>query len=212
MEIPRYIAFEGPIGVGKSSLAKKFAEGLKAKLILEDPAANPFLPHFYKDRAKYALKTQILFLINRYLQQKELNQHDLFAERVVCDYLFAKDKIFASINLSKDELFLYEKIYSLLDTSLPKPDLVIFLQASRDVLVKHIRKRGVDYEKQIDEDYLDELIEAYNRYFFNYNDTPLVVVNVSDIDFVKSKTDYDNLLREILSDKKGQKHYVAIGR
>ena len=212
MSRPQYIAVEGPIGVGKTSFAKKLAEGFGAKLILEDPAANPFLPSFYKDRAKHSLKTQILFLINRYLQQKELAQQDLFQQMVVCDYLFSKDRIFASVNLTKEELFLYEKIYSLLDTNLPKPDLVIFLQASRDILLKHIKKRGLDYEKHIDEAYLDELTEAYNRFFFSYADSPLVVVNVSDLDFVKSKADYESLVHEILAEKKGQKHYVSIGK
>ncbi len=212
MSQPRYIAVEGPIGVGKSSLAKKLAEGFGARLVLEDPSTNPFLPHFYKDRAKHALKTQVLFLINRYQQQKELAQGNLFQQMVVCDYLFSKDRIFASLNLNKEELFLYEKIYSLLDTSLPKPDLVVFLQASRDVLLRHIRKRGVEYEKNFDAAYLAELIESYNRFFFSYNETPLVVVNISDIDFVKSKADYDNLVHEILAEKKGQKHYVSIGK
>ncbi len=212
MGSPRYIAVEGPIGVGKTSLARRLSEQFDARLLLEDNEGNPFLPPFYKDRRKYALKTQILFLVNRYLQQKELSQQDLFQKMVVSDYLFSKDRIFASINLNDEELFLYEKIYSLLDTHLIKPDLVIFLQASREVLMKHIRKRGVDYERNFDERYLDELTEAYNRFFFSYTETPLLVVNVSDIDFVKNKSDYDNLVREIVSDKRGEKHYVSIGR
>lgn len=212
MSSPRYIAVEGPIGVGKTSFATKLAENFKARLVLEDADANPFLGPFYKDRAKHALKTQLLFLINRYLQQKELAQQDLFQNRVVSDYLFAKDRIFASLNLSKDELFLYEKIYSLLDTNLPKPDLVVFLQASPEILIKHIKKRGIDYERNIDPSYLEELIDAYNRFFFSYTETPLVVVNVSDIDFVKKKVDYESLVREILSEKKGEKHYVSIGK
>ncbi|MBI2082001.1 MAG: deoxynucleoside kinase [Deltaproteobacteria bacterium] len=212
MPSPRYIAVEGPIGVGKTSFAKKLAEDFNARLILEEADANPFLAPFYKDRAKHALKTQLLFLINRYLQQKELAQQDLFQRTVVCDYLFAKDRIFAALNLGKDEMFLYEKIYSLLDTNLPKPDLVVFLQASPEILIKHIKKRGIDYERNIDSSYLKELIDAYNRFFFSYTDTPLVVVNVSDIDFVKRKVDYESLVREILSDKKGEKHYVSIGR
>ncbi len=212
MDVPRHIAIEGPIGVGKTTLCKLLAEGFHAKLILEDTNANPFLPQFYRDRTKHALKTQILFLINRYLQQKELAQQDLFSQRIVCDYLFSKDRIFASINLNQEEMFLYEKIYSLLDMNLPKPELVIFLQASLDVLMRHIKRRGIEHERMIDRDYLGELIDAYNRYFFSYQETPLVVVNVSDIDFVKSKADYENLVREILSAKRGQKHYVSIGR
>ena len=213
MTMPRlYIAIEGPIGAGKSSLATKLAEDLKARLILETIEENPFLAEFYKDRRKNALKTQILFLINRYQQQKELVQQDLFSQTVVCDYLFSKDKIFAMLNLGKDEMFIYEKIYTLLDTHLPKPDLVVFLQASLDVLKKHIRKRGIEYEKQIEGSYLENLCEAYNRFFFAYTETPLVTVNVTDIDFVKNKADYENLIREILATKRGTRHYVAIGR
>lgn len=212
MPNPRYIAVEGPIGVGKTSFAKKLAEEINAHLILEEGEGNPFLPLFYQDRAKHALKTQILFLVNRYLQQKELSQQDLFRQTVVCDYLFSKDRIFASINLTKEELFLYEKIYALLDTNLSKPDLVIFLQASTDILMRHIRQRGLDFEKPIDRHYLEALTEGYNRFFFTYTETPLIVVNVSDIDFVKSRRDFENLVREILSEKRGEKHYVAIGR
>lgn len=208
----RYIAVEGPIGVGKSTLAKKLAEDFKARLVLEEAGGNPFLPIFYQDRAKHALKTQILFLINRYLQQKEMGQQDLFSQMVVSDYLFAKDRLFASLNLNREELFLYEKIYSLLDVNLVKPDLVVFLQASREVLKKHIRKRGIAYERNIDEEYLDQLTEAYNRFFFTYHETPVLVVNVTDIDFVKNAGDYENLKREILSVKKGPKHYVSIGK
>lgn len=209
---PRYIAIEGPIGAGKTSLAKKLSEEFKAKLILESIEDNPFLPEFYKDRKKHALKTQILFLISRYQQQKELIQHDLFSQTVVCDYLFSKDRIFASLNLSRDELFIYDRIYTLLDTQLPKPDLVLYLPASPDILKKRIRKRGLAYEKSIDNEYLEELAEAYNRFFFAYTETPLLTVNVSDIDFVKSQSDYDNLLHEILSTKRGSRHFVAIGK
>ena len=151
MTSPRHIAIEGPIGAGKTSLAKKLAADFKARLVLESIEDNPFLPEFYKDRQKHALKTQILFLINRYQQQKTLLQHDLFSQTVVCDYLFSKDRIFAAMNLNKDELFIYEKIYTLLDVQLPKPDLVVYLQASLDVLKKNIRKRGVGYEKHIEE-------------------------------------------------------------
>jgi deoxyadenosine/deoxycytidine kinase len=209
---PHYIAIEGPIGAGKTSLAKKLAEDFKARLVLESIEENPFLPAFYNDRRRHALKTQILFLINRYQQQKELVQHDLFSQMVVCDYLFPKDRIFASLNLSKSEHFIYDKIYSLLDTELPKPDLVVYLQASLDVLKKHIRRRGIEYEKHIDNSYLEALAEAYNRFFFTYTETPLLTVNVTDIDFVKNKSDYENLVREILSSKRGTKHYVAIGK
>lgn len=209
---PRYIAIEGPIGAGKSSLARKLAGDLNARLVCESIDNNPFLPEFYKDRRKHALSTQILFLINRYQQQKELLQQDLFSNMIVCDYLFSKDRIFAAINLTKDETFLYEKIYSLLDAQLPKPDLVVFLQASIDVLKKRIRKRNLSFEKSIEDSYLEELSEAYNRFFFTYNETPLLTVNVSDIDFVKNDADYDKLIREIMSNKRGQKNYLSIGK
>lgn len=209
---PHYIAIEGPIGAGKTSLAKRLAEGLNARVVLESIEENPFLPEFYKDRQKHALKTQILFLINRYQQQKELLQHDLFSRTVVCDYLFSKDKIFAAMNLSREELFIYEKIYTLLDTQLPKPDLVVYLQASIDVLKKHIKQRGIEYEKPIDNAYLEMLGEAYNRFFFTYSETPLLTVNVSDIDFVRNKKDYENLVREILATKRGTRNFVAIGK
>ncbi len=214
MEKPRYIAIEGPIGAGKTTLCRKLAEDLGGKPVLEEAEENPFLVSFYKDRAKYGLKTQILFLITRYLQQKELAQHELFQQTVVCDYLFSKDRIFAAMNLSKEEFFLYEKIYTLFDTQLPKPDLVVYLQASLDVLKKHIKKRGIAFEKYITDDYLSELTEGYNRYFFSYNETPLLVVNVSDLDFVKNRQDYDNLVKEILTlrSKRGNKHYFSIGK
>ncbi len=207
-----YIAIEGPIGAGKSSLASKLAEDLNGRLVLECVEENPFLADFYKDRRKHALKTQILFLISRYQQQKDLLQRDLFNQTIVCDYLFSKDRVFANLNLTKDELFIYDKIYSLLDPQLPKPDLVIYLQASIDILKKHIRKRGIDYEKHIESTYLEELAEAYNRFFFAYNETPLLTVNVSDIDFVRNRADYEYLLREILSPKRGSRHHVALGK
>lgn len=211
---PRYIAIEGPIGAGKTSLATRLADDFKAKLILESVEDNPFLAEFYKDRQKHALKTQILFLINRYQQQKALVQQDLFSQTVVCDYLFSKDHIFASLNLNKDELFIYERIYTLLDGHLPKPDLVVYIQASLDVLKKHIKKRGLLYEKNIEMSYLEELSEAYSRFFFAYTDTPLLTVNVTDIDFVKNQSDYENIVREILSlkSKRGSRHFVGIGK
>jgi len=214
MTSPRYIAIEGPIGAGKTSLANRLAKDFNAKLILECVDDNPFLAEFYKDRQKHALKTQILFLINRYQQQKALVQQDLFSQTVVCDYLFSKDRIFASLNLSKDELFIYDRIYTLLDVHLPKPDLVVYIQASLDVLKKHIKKRGFVYEKNIEMNYLEELSEAYNRFFFAYTDTPLLTVNVTDIDFVKNQSDYENIVREILSlkSKRGSRHFVGIGK
>lgn len=210
-QAPRYIAVEGPIGVGKSSLARKLAESFEARLIMEEAYDNPFLPDFYKDRARNALKTQIYFLLSRYQQQKELSQQELFSQITICDYIFSKDRIFATINLSRDEQFLYENIYKLLGHSLPKPDLVVYLQAETEVLLKNIKKRAVAYEKAIDSTYLEELAEAYNQFFFSYTETPLLVVNCSQIDFVNNGADYQNLVKEILATKRGQKNYVAIG-
>lgn len=208
----QYIAMEGPIGVGKTTLARLMAEELNYRLVLEDAGGNPFLPVFYKDRSKYAFQTQLFFLLSRYQQQKELAQQDLFQKGVISDYIFAKDKIFASLNLSEDELTLYESIYQLLDARIVKPDLVIFLQASKDVLKDRIKKRKIPYEKHIDLEYLEDLAQAYNRFFFSYTETPLLVVNCSEIDFVEKPEDYRNLLSEIvlMRKQKLQKHYVSI--
>ncbi|MDO8644917.1 MAG: deoxynucleoside kinase, partial [bacterium] len=154
MEASRYIAVEGPIGVGKTSLARRLTETFSGRLILEEAADNPMLVDFYKDRVKNAFKTQLFFLLSRYQQQKELIQQDLFSPVVISDYLFAKDRIFASINLSREEQSLYEKVYQLFDVRLPKPDLVLYLHASTDILVKNIKKRGHTYEKGIDAGYI----------------------------------------------------------
>jgi len=208
----QYIAIEGPIGVGKTTLARLLAEEFKFKLNLEDVHGNPFLADFYKDRNKYAFQTQVFFLLSRYQQQKELVQKDLFQQGFLADYIFAKDRIFAMLNLSDEELTLYESLYNLLDARILKPDLVIFLQASTEVLRDRIKKRKIPYEKNIDAPYLEELAQAYNRFFFSYNETPLLVVNCSEIDFVEKPEDYRNLLKEIMQMRKQklQKHYVSI--
>src|SRR3990170_3432596 len=167
---PKYIAVEGPIGVGTTSLSELLTSELKGKVLLEEVDSNPFLPKFYADTRKFAFQTQLFFLLSRYQQQKELSQRDLFAKTVISDYLFAKDRIFAYLNLDENELCLYEQVYVLLDASLPKPDLVIYLQASTSVLLERISIRNIDYEKSVKEDYLSKLVDAYNRYFFYYND------------------------------------------
>jgi len=210
MEKSRYIAIEGPIGVGKSSLAALLAEELGGRTLTEVVEANPFLSTFYADIKKYAFQTQLFFLLSRYQQQKEVFQQDLFSSTVVADYLFAKDRIFAYLNLDENELQLYEQVYRLLDTRIPKPDLVVYLQASTDVLLERIAKRNKDYEKSIKEDYLVRLIEAYNRYFFYYNETPLLVVQTTDIDFVGNREDLRNLVKEIKKVKGGAQHYKPI--
>ncbi len=208
----QYIAIEGPIGVGKTSLARLLSEEFNHRLVLEDAENNPFLPEFYKDRNKYAFQTQVFFLLSRYQQQKEMVQQDLFQQGVVSDYIFAKDKIFASLNLSEDEMTLYDSLYNLLDARILKPDLVVFMQASKDVLKDRIKKRKIPHEKNINTEYLEELAQAYNRFFFTYSDTPLLVVNCSDMDFVENNEDYQIILDEIGHMKKNklEKHYVSI--
>ncbi len=211
MATKRYIAIEGPIGVGKTTLAELLAEELGARTLLEDVESNPFLPKFYEDPKKYAFQTQVFFLLSRYQQQRELSQYGLFETSVVSDYLFAKDRIFAYLNLDENELALYEQVYRLIDARVPKPDLVVYLQASSEVLIERIRKRGKYYEQNITPEYLERLVTAYNRYFFYYKETPLLVVNTSAIDFVNNREDREDLIKEIGSVKGGVQYYIPLG-
>ncbi len=206
----RYIVIEGSVGVGKTSLTKLLAREFNARCILEKPEENPFLPHFYQDRKKYAFQTQIFFLLNRFQQQKEIAQLDLFNQVTLCDYLFAKDRIFASLNLDDHELALYEQIFGLLTGQIPSPDLVIFLQAKPEVLLHRIKSRNIPHEKEIDLEYLKMLTEAYNYYFFHYEDTPLLVVNTSEIDFVNREEDFAQLVQEIKQMKKGTWYFIPM--
>jgi len=206
----RYIVIEGPIGVGKTSLAKLLAKEFNARSILEKPEENPFLPFFYQDRKKHAFQTQIFFLLNRFQQQKEIAQLDLFNQVTLCDYLFAKDRIFASLNLDDHELALYEQIFHLLTGQIPSPDLVIFLQAKPEVLLHRIKSRNLPYERELDLEYLKMLTEAYNYYFFHYDQTPLLVVNTIEIDFVNRKEDFSQLVREIHQMKKGTSYFIPL--
>ncbi|MGK9367964.1 deoxynucleoside kinase [Melioribacter sp. Ez-97] len=203
MQDIRYIAIEGVIGAGKTTLAKMLAEKLDANLILEEFQENPFLEKFYEDRHRYAFQTQMFFLINRYKQQQRLNQQDLFARYIVSDYIFDKDKIFAYLNLQGEELKLYESIFPLLERDIPKPDLVIFLQASIDRLMNNIKKRARPMEKHLTRAYIVELSEAYNNFFFKYSQTPLLIVNTSEIDFVNNKKDFDELYEQIFREDRG---------
>ena len=193
----KYIAVEGVIGAGKTSLAKKVKERLNAQLIVEQFETNPFLENFYMDRKRYAFQTQMFFLVNRFKQQQELNQENLFTEHLVCDYLFEKDRIFAYLNLSREELKLYESLFPLLARTLRKPDLVVYLQSSVDRLMFNIKKRGRRIERNITRSYIEELSEAYNHFFFRYTNTPLLIVNSSDIDFVNSEQDFEELFKQI---------------
>lgn len=212
MKAPTYIAVEGPIGVGKTTFCKLLAADLKAKLVLEEASENPFLGPFYDNPDAFAFQTQIFFLLSRYRQQIELKQQELFTNTTVCDYIFGKDQIFASLNLTPEEMDLYDNIYQLLDARLPRPDLVIFLQASPDILLSRIKKRKIAFEKGMSPDYIEELSQAYSQYFFQYTETPLLVVNTSGSDFVKKPEDFITIKNEILSmwEKGLQKHYVTI--
>jgi deoxyadenosine/deoxycytidine kinase len=199
----RYIAIEGVIGAGKSSLAQKLSTKLGSSLIMEQFEENPFLEKFYDDRDRYAFQTQMFFLINRYKQQQQLNQQELFSKYVVSDYIFEKDKIFAYLNLSGEELKLYESIFPLLERDIPKPDLVIFLQSSTDRLMNNIKLRGRKFERNLTRAYLAELSEAYNNFFFKYNNTPLLIVNTSDIDFINREEDFNELYEQIFREDRG---------
>lgn len=207
MEELRYIAIEGVIGAGKSSLARKLADQLSANLIMEEFDENPFLEKFYDDRKRFAFQTQMFFLINRFKQQQQLNQQDLFAKYMVSDYIFEKDKIFAYLNLSGEELKLYETIFPLLERDIPKPDLVIFLQSGLDRLVENIKTRGRKFERNLTRAYLSELSEAYNNFFFKYNNTPLLIVNTSEIDFVNREEDFDELFSQVFREDRGFVEY-----
>jgi deoxyadenosine/deoxycytidine kinase len=206
-----YINIEGAIGAGKTSLAKVLAEKMEAKLILEETEENPFLPDFYKDKKRYAFQTQLFFLLSRHKQQQELFTTDLFHKKVISDYLFDKDRIFASVNLDQKEFHLYEKLASLLEKDIPKPDLVIYLQTSSEVLMKRIKERGRSYEKNIDVEYIKALNEAYNHYFFHYAKTPLLVVNTDRIDLVNNEKDLSDLLALLAAPLSGTKYYVPMG-
>lgn len=207
-QIPNYIAVEGVIGVGKTSLANMLAERFRAKPVLEEVETNPFLSHFYADRRAYAFQTQIFFLLSRYRQQQQLAQQELFGQGLVSDYLFAKDKIFAYLNLDDNEIKLYEHLWGLLERSILRPDLVVYLQSGVDLLMRRVRKRGRPFEHGMSREYLAELSEAYNHYFFHYTETPLLVVNVGDMDFVNNEADFEDLVNQICAPHPGTRYYV----
>jgi deoxyguanosine kinase len=203
----KYIAIEGVIGSGKTSLAKKISDKLKANAILEQFEQNPFLDKFYIDRKRFAFQTQMFFLINRFKQQQQLNQENLFSEFLVSDYIFDKDKIFAYLNLEGEELKLYETVFPLLYRDLRKPDLVIFLQSSVDRLMFNIKRRNRRIERNITRNYIEELSEAYNNYFFKYNSTPLLIVNTSELDFVKDDVDFNEIYYQIFREDREMYEY-----
>ena len=198
----KFIAVEGPIGVGKTSLVDLLASRFDAVKVLER-TENPFLVDFYRDRSGAAFQAQLFFLLNRYQQQRELSQGNLFSQVTLSDYVFAKDKIFAYLNLDDSELLIYEKLYALLEQNIPRPDLVIYLQASDRVLLERIRFRSRDYELGISGKYVAELNRAYNYFFFHYTATPLLVIDTSDIDFVQRVDDLNELVHQIEQMEKG---------
>ena len=203
----RHVAIDGPIGVGKTSLVEMLARRFHGTKILED-VDNPFLPDFYKKKKGSAFQTQLFFLLSRYQQQREIAQIDLFTTLVVADYHFPKDKIFACLNLDDSELLIYDRLYTLLSETVPKPDLVIYLQGSLETCMKRIKKASRSIEKGITPEYLAQLIEAYNYYFYHYEETPLLVVDTNEIDFVNRPADFDDLVAQIQKAKKGVQYYV----
>ena len=208
---PRFIAIEGCIGAGKTSLVNLLGEQFDAQLIREVDDENPFISKFYQDRGSYGFQTQIFFLLNRYNQYMGLTQRNLFSSVVLVDYLFHRDRLFANLNLNDQELRLYDQIFSLLSNKVPKPDLVIFLQASSEVLRSRIEKRAREYEAFMDPDYLDNVNKSFNNFFFYYSETPLLVINTNEIDFVDKKCDLEELINKINTHKIGREYYNPLG-
>ena len=206
----RYIAIEGPIGAGKTSLARRLAEHLNGEVLLEAPDDNPFLPRFYEEPARHALATQLFFLFQRMQQLRDLQQIDLFAGVTVSDFLLEKDALFARLTLADDELLLYQQIYDRLMPQAPVPDLVIYLQASHRQLVDRVRRRDIAYERNMDQDYLIRLADEYRRFFYQFDAAPLLIVNSDRLNFVDGKADFDLLLQRI-SEMKGPRAFFSRG-
>ena len=202
--VPGYVVVEGPIGAGKTSLAQKLSLAFGSDLLLEHPEENPFLERFYQSRKTFALPTQLFFLFQRARQMQEWKQRDLFAPTRVADFLLEKDRLFARLNLDDDELRLYEQVYAQLKVDLPRPDLVICLQAPVEVLLERINRRGIPMERQIEREYLEQLNAAYTHFFYHYTDSPLLVVNAAEVNFVESETDFQSLLGYIRSARSGR--------
>ena len=203
----RHIAIEGVIGAGKTTLARMLGEELDAKVVLEKFEENPFLGKFYEDQDRYAFQTQIFFLLSRYKQQQELVQADLFHRFLVTDYIFEKDKIFAYLNLADDELKLYESVLGSIEHSVPVPDLVVYIQSNVSRLMGNIKKRGREIERHMAEQYIRDLNEAYNYFFFRYKTAPLLIVNASEIDFVGNRKQFEDLIAEIFRPNKAPVEY-----
>jgi deoxyguanosine kinase len=206
----RHIAVEGPIGVGKTSLMALLAKRFRGTKVLAD-VENPFIDEFYKDKRGAAFRTELFFLLSRFDQQRQISQRDLFTEVILAEYTFAKSKVFAYLTLDDSELMIYNRLYELLYPEVPKPDLVIYLQANLDTLSKRIKKRGRAYEKALSSSYLQELSEAYSHYFYRYDETPLLVVNTTEIDFVNTPEHFEQLVEQIRNAQKGTQYYVPLG-
>jgi deoxyadenosine/deoxycytidine kinase len=205
-----YIAIEGPIGVGKTSLAELLSKELGARLVLEDFEDNPFLPDFYNDPERFGFQTQLFFLLQRYRQQQDLRQVDMFQKLLITDYMFVKDRLFASLNLEDKEMHLYDTVATLLERNIIKPDLVIYLQADTDVLMKNIEKRGRNMERNVTWEYIDALNQVYTEYFFRYQDTPLVIINTNNIDFVENENDLKEVIKYIRQPVSGTKFFNPV--
>lgn len=207
---PGFVVVEGPIGVGKTTLASKLARSFGSDLVLEGATGNPFLERFYENPEVFALPTQLHFLLQRARQLNEMRQEDMFNPVRVTDFLIEKDRLFAELTLDDDEMDLYEQVYATQTLDMPKPDLVIYLQASVEVLLDRIRKRGHRYEQLIESAYLERLSESYVRFFYQYNDAPLLIINAAEIDFVDNESDYQLLLDQIRANR-GGRHYFNPG-
>ena len=203
---PDYIVIEGPIGVGKTTLARRLAESFGSDLLLEGAEENPFLERFYQDPHSVALQTQLFFLFQRAQQLKTLRQGDMFQPVRVADYIMEKDRLFAELTLDKEEFKLYEQVYAHVTLDAPQPDLVVYLQAPVEVLRRRISERGRNYEKYMDTDYLQRLSESYMQFFHNYSQAPLLIVNAAEIDFANNQRDYDLLLEQVRKIRSGR-HY-----
>ena len=202
-----FVAVEGVIGVGKTSLAKLLSERLDARLVLEKFEENPFLPDFYRDPERYAFQTQLFFLISRYRQQQDIRQMDVFHQLVLSDHMFVKDRLFASLNLDEKEMSLYDAVANMLEKNVLTPDLVIYLQADTDRLMGRIADRGRDYEKSVSREYIDALNQVYNEFFFRYQNSSLLIINTNDIDFVHNQDDLEEVIRYIRQPVSGTKFF-----
>ncbi|MBD3316447.1 MAG: AAA family ATPase [Chitinivibrionales bacterium] len=207
-----YLCIEGVIGVGKTTLSQLLAEEFNARIVLEYAEENPFLSDFYQDRSSLAFQTQLWFLLSRYRQLTETSvQQDLFHACTVSDYMFAKDRIFATVNLDENELALYNTIAGLLEREIPSPDFVVYLQASTDVLLERIEKRSRSFEHNMDRRYIETLSQAYNHFFFHYTRTPLLIINTNDIDFVNNRSDFEEIVEQICQTRAGTNYYHPLG-